>query len=131
MHSRPRGPSCLHGGGKKKKITADKYGLPLLWASGLSRSTRAEIQTKAIKASAIYTFPKQDCGIHSPLLEWDLHGDADIREQGEILSSACMMKFSLQEWPLPTKLGISLQPWPHMFEATPANCVFIRCLPVC
>lgn len=31
------------------------------------------------------------------------------------------MRFSLQEWPLPTKLGISLQPWPHMFEATPAT----------
>lgn len=52
---------------ERKSLRADKYGLPLLGASGLSSSARAEIQTKAIKTSAIYTFPKQDCGIHSPL----------------------------------------------------------------
>ena len=60
-------------------------------------------ETKAIKASAIYTFPKQDCGIHFPSLEWDLHGDADITRLGEILSSACVMRFSLQEHPLAMK----------------------------
>ena len=87
--------------GKKKKWR--KYGLPLLWASGLNCSARARIQTKAIKASAIYTFPKQDCGIHFPSLEWDLHGDADITRLGKILSSACAMRFSLQEHPLAMK----------------------------
>ena len=61
------------------------------------------LPTKAIKASAIYTFPKQDCGIHFPSLEWDLHGDADITRLGEILSSACVMRFSLQEHPLAMK----------------------------
>lgn len=57
-------------------------------ASSVSLAARAEIQTKAIKASAIYTFPKQACGIHSPSVAWDLHGDADITELGEILPSA-------------------------------------------
>ena len=80
-------------GGKKKKHWR-KDGLPLLWASGLNCSARARIQTKAIKASASDTFPKQDCGTHFPSLEWDLHGDADITRLGKVLSSACVVRFS-------------------------------------
>ena len=53
--------------GKKKKK------LKKIWTSS-RLSFRFELlckgkETKAIKASAIYTFPKQDCGIHFPSLE--------------------------------------------------------------
>lgn len=91
---------------REQATTADKYGLPLLCTSGLSCSARIEIQTKAMKASAVYTFPKQACGIHSPSQHQGLHGDADITELGEILSRA-YATFSLQERPLSTKRGPS------------------------
>lgn len=83
MHTHPRRPSCLHRGETKQTLRTNMDFLSSELPVGMSGSARAEIQTKAIKASAIYTFPKQDCGTHSPLLEWDLHGDADVTEVGE------------------------------------------------
>lgn len=106
LHTLLRRLSLLQG----KQTAPDKYGLPLFWASGLSCSARAEIQTKAIKASAIYTLPVQDRGIHSPSLEWDLHGDTDFRELGQLLSTAWVGIFSLQGRPLQATQRIFLQP---------------------
>ena len=104
--------------GKKKKHWR-KDGLPLLWASGLNCSARARIQTKAIKASASDTFPKQDCGTHFPSLEWDLHGDADITRLGKILSSACGEVF-LTRAPSSNKIRDISAARSSLFEATPA-----------
>ena len=54
-------------------------------ASGLSRSARAKIETKAVKASAGYTFLNRDHGIHCPSLECGLHGNKDSRKLAYIL----------------------------------------------
>lgn len=65
----------VYRGNKTGQTNMDFLG----FASGLSCSARAKIETKAIKASAGYTFSNQDHGIHCPSLECGLHGNTDSR----------------------------------------------------
>ena len=120
MHSHPRGPSCLHGGGKKKKITADKYGLPLLSFRFelLCKGTDSNKGNKSIcylhisKAGLWNPFPLT--GMRSPW--WCWHQGTGWGSQQRLYDEIFFTRVTSTN-----EIRDISAAMPHMFETTPAT----------